>query len=78
MYDIITRNVERVLEYSHNLHDLCAGPLIKEWAKAKECFLNWFDGPIFEWPDELEFTVSDEVKAKTVHSFMDYIDTRYY
>ena len=78
MFEEIKQQVADVVEYSQSIPNPKVDLLIKEWAVAKEKFLMRFGGPIYEWPQEVEFSLDPVEKRRNVSEFVDTVSDVYH
>lgn len=71
MYEDIKQQFKAVIEYSQCIPDPKVDNLFERWERSKKKFLDLFGGPIFEWPEPIEFTLDDKEKRSRVMEFAD-------
>ena len=69
MYEDIKEIFKKIIRESQGIPEPQIDDLFDEWLKAKEKFIRRFGGLVYEWPEPVEFTLDDEVKARRVMEF---------
>ena len=73
----IKDDFEKVIEYSQGYEVYVLDPLFTTWEKNKEKFIKRFGGLIYEWPEEIEITLSENEKTLRVREFVNHIYNNY-
>lgn len=74
----LKEDVAKVLKHSQGLEEVNIEPLMNSWRKAKEKFIALFDGQlIYEFPNEVQFELSEEAKKARLNEFISTVDNVY-
>jgi hypothetical protein len=79
-YKEISKQVEDVIRYSQGLYDYSMNidPLMQKWKKNKRDFINILNGNlIWEYPDTINFHLSEEARRQKLESFIYDVEVRY-
>lgn len=77
-YEAIKEQFSKVIEYSQGIYEPNLEDLFNRWEKAKSKFIKRFGGLIFEWPEQITFTLDDKEKRKSVMEFSDLVCNVYH
>ena len=77
MYEDIKEQFSRVIQYSQNIADPKLDNLFLRWEKAKEKFIQRFGGLIYEWPEQIEFTLDEKEKKSRAQQFADIVQNSF-
>lgn len=77
-YEVIREAFDEVLMHSQGLEEVNTAPLFEQWAKSKQQFIDCMGGKlIYEYPEQVTFSLSEESKLQKIDSFCDYIMERF-
>lgn len=69
MYEDIKEQFREVIIHSQGIPDPQLDSLFNRWEKAKAKFIKRFGGLIYEWPEQIEFTLDDKEKKSRAMEF---------
>ena len=69
MYENIKEQFKAVIRHSQGIEDPKVDYLFREWETNKAKFIDLFGGPIFEWPEPIEFTLDEDQKRSRAMEF---------
>lgn len=74
----IFADVEQILSYNTGV-DCNASHLMRDWYNGKKRFIeDYLDGKlIYEYPEPVTFSLTEEEKKKMMHAFLDWLDNNF-
>lgn len=69
MYEDVKEQFSKVIQFSQGIAEPKLDSLFSEWAAAKEKFIDRFGGLIYEWPEQIEFTLDEKMKHDRAMEF---------
>lgn len=78
MYEDIKSQFKEVIIASQGIPDPQIDKLFQDWASAKQRFIDLFGGLIYEWPQQIEFTLDEEEQQSRATSFANDVYVHYH
>ena len=77
MYGAIKQQFKRVISFSQGIEDPKIDLLFDTWEQNKAKFINRFGGLVYEWPEQIEFTLDERDKKNKTNQFINQLYNRY-
>lgn len=68
--ETIKKQFKKVISYSQDIENPQVDSLFEQWYKAKKPFIDNFGGLIYEFPEEVEFTLSENEQQALIEKFI--------
>lgn len=78
MYQSVKNDFDNVIRHSQSIEEPKTDKLFAEWATKKQRFIEAFGGLIYEYPEKVQFELSEQAKKEKFDYFLDYIYYHYY
>lgn len=77
MYEDIKEQFKSVISFSQSIPEPKVDFLFKEWEQKKAKFIKRFGGLIYEWPEQIEFTLDPKEKRVRAMEFANSVSDTY-